>query len=212
MNQHDTPWRRRTEAMAHERLSNGFTVTYDMDNDTAEHNPFQAPRASLDNDWPSDHPEAIRRRYLSHEASAKSLGTLHLCAGIVCILISIGLWFVPLQPSILDGPTIVLAVVGVAMLFLAVAANRLKRWSRFPSAVLAVVVGLAAFIIGIPIAAYFLYVMFGANGQMVYSEEYREVIKQTPHIKYRTPAIAWTVLLLLIGLIGLGVAASVFGP
>ncbi len=34
--------------MAHERLSNGFTVTYDMDNDTAEHNPFQAPRASLD--------------------------------------------------------------------------------------------------------------------------------------------------------------------
>ncbi|HIF01531.1 MAG TPA: hypothetical protein EYG03_08985 [Planctomycetes bacterium] len=187
-------------------------MTDDMDIYAAEHNPFQAPRAWFDNDWPADHPEAIRRKYLSHEASAKSIGTLHLCGGLVCILISIGLWFVQMQPSSLNGPIVVSAVVGVAMFFLAVSANRLKRWSRFPSAVLAVAVGLAAFIVGIPIAVYFLYVMFGANGQMVYSDEYREIIKQTPHIKYRTPAIAWTVLLLLIGLIGLGVAASVFGP
>ena len=188
-------------------------MTDDLINEASEYNPFQAPRAWPDGeDWPSDHPEAIRRRYLSHEASAKSIGSLHLCGGLVCILIAIGLWFMPLQRSILNGPAISLALAGVVMFVFAVAAHRLKRWSRLPSSVLAVVTGLAAFIVGIPIAAYFLYVMFSANGQMVYSEEYREIIEQTPHVKYKTPAIAWTVLLLVIGLIGFGVVISLFAP
>ena len=40
---------------------------------------------------------------------------------------------------------------------------------------------------------------------MVFSDEYRAVIEQTPHIKYRTSIIVWIVLGLLLLLIAIGI-------
>ena len=47
---------------------------------------------------------------------------------------------------------------------------------------------------GIPITAYFLFVMFGQKEQFVYSGDYKAVIRQTSHIKHKTPVIGWVLL------------------
>jgi len=42
---------------------------------------------------------------------------------------------------------------------------------------------------------------------MVFSEEYRAVIEQTPHIKYRTSIVVWV----LLGLVLLFIAIALLG-
>ena len=44
---------------------------------------------------------------------------------------------------------------------------------------------------------------------MVFSDEYRAVIEQTPHIKYRTSIIVWIVLGLLLLLIVFGIIGAI---
>jgi len=46
---------------------------------------------------------------------------------------------------------------------------------------------------------------------MVFSAEYREIIRQTPEIKYRTSKILWFFLFLLLGLIALGIGIALIG-
>ena len=79
------------------------------------------------------------------------------------------------------------------LFYVAAAAYQLKPWSRTPSAILSVAVG-AVTCIGIPITAYFLFVMFGKNGQFVYSDEYKEVVQKTSQTKLETPTIGWVIL------------------
>jgi hypothetical protein len=44
----------------------------------------------------------------------------------------------------------------------------------------------------------------------VFSDEYREIIEQTPEIKYKTSKVLWFFLFLLLGLIGLGIVVELF--
>jgi len=46
---------------------------------------------------------------------------------------------------------------------------------------------------------------------MVFSEEYREVIAQTPHIKYKTSTIVWILLFILLAFIALGIGVALIG-
>ena len=80
----------------------------------------------------------------------------------------------------------------------------MKKWARIPTGILSGI-GLLAFPIGTLINAYVLYLIFSAKGKMVFSDEYRAVIEQTPHIKYRTSIIVWIVLGLLLLLIAFGI-------
>jgi len=181
-------------------------------NDAINHNPFEAPRSNEDGgEFPDTHPESIRRRYLSHEAAAQSIGTLHFLGAILCGLIAVFLPF-EFRNTEAYGWTVLLVFIASLFVIMGIACQRLKPWSRIPSALLGVAVGIMAACIGLPIAAYFLYIMFGANGQMVYSEEYREVIRQTPHIKYKTPVAAWIMLFTLLSLLGAGILLAMNGP
>ena len=178
-----------------------------------DYNPFLPPAESFDTErHTGTTAEAIRNRYLSHESSVRSIGSIHIAGGFVCLLWPISMYFEPLRRSSDIVPVVLLTLAGVVMFYFALAAYRLQRWSRIPSAIVTVLVGLAGACIGVPIAAYFLYVMFGPNGQMVYSDEYRQIIKQTPQIQYKTQTVSWFVLLILVSLICVVVMMTLAGP
>lgn len=45
---------------------------------------------------------------------------------------------------------------------------------------------------------------------MVFSPYYKEIISQTPHIKYKTSIVVWIFLGLLLALLGLGIVGAIF--
>ena len=53
--------------------------------------------------------------------------------------------------------------------------------------------------------------LFSAKGKMVFSEEYKGVIAETPHIKYRSSIVTWILLGLLV-IILLGIMAALIIP
>ena len=164
------------------------------------------------------HAEAIRRQYLSHEASAKSIGTLYLIGAFLIVPLGVGA-IVVTAISFLYGEisTFEAAIMGVAgMLYMGIGLGqgatglglrRLRPWARIVAIVLSAI-GLLGFPIGTLIAAYFLYILASQKGVYVFSDEYKQVILATPHIKYKTSIVVWIFLGLLLLLIGLGLIAG----
>lgn len=93
------------------------------------------------------------------------------------------------------GVTFVACYVGPAilMLWLGLGLRRLNPVVRIPASILAGI-GLIVFPIGTLISAYFLWLLLSPNGRTVFSADYRQVVAQTPHIKYRIPWWAWVML------------------
>lgn len=169
-----------------------------------DYNPFQAPENPYDPEGlASSSAVATRRKYLSHEASVKSIGTLYLLGGILCVIAGPVLLWMNLQgareaPSLAIGGIVL--VLGIVQSVTAFGLQKLRPWARIISGILS---GIGLFAIGVPtlINAYILYLLFCPKGRMVFSEEYREVMEQTPEIKYRTSIIVWIFLVLLLTLI-----------
>jgi hypothetical protein len=89
--------------------------------------------------------------------------------------------------------------------------RRLKPWARIGSGILSGI-GLLGFPIGTIINGYILYLLFSKKGSMVFSDEYKRVIQQTPHIKYRTSVIILVALGLLLFLMMLAMVGLFFAP
>lgn len=104
------------------------------------------------------------------------------------------------------GVSFIFLLLGAGQLWVGYGLRRLRKWARIPTGILSGL-GLLAFPIGTLINAYILYLLFCQKGKMVFSDEYRAVIEQTPHIKYRTSIIVWIVL----GLLLLLIAFAIFG-
>ena len=177
------------------------------------HDPHQNPYAagaSVPSAAEPTSAETIRRKYLSHEASVQSIASLFLIGGVIGLLVSIGYFVVGF--TALSGPIrrgapemfFVLAVVflafAVAQIGVAVGVRKLAAWSRVPATILSLI-GLLGFPIGTLISIYFLYLLLSRKGEMVFSDEYRDVIKRTPRIKYRTSIVVWVVLFLILSMI-----------
>lgn len=163
--------------------------------------------------------EAMRKEYLTHEASTKSIGTLYLLAGVLLILAGIlfGIGTISFAlsqttSSIKSLPTFVLMTLlflGMGAIQIAVARGLwgLKTWARNTATVFAAI-GLIGFPLGTLINGYFLYLLHSKKGEVVFSDEYKNVIAETPHIKYKTSVAVWVFLFLLVGFV---VAAIVMG-
>ncbi len=72
------------------------------------------------------------------------------------------------------------------------------------------VIGLIGFPIGTLISLYILYLLLSQKGKTVCSEHYRQVVAQTPHIKYKTSMVVWVLLGLVFLLIALVVVGAMF--
>jgi hypothetical protein len=135
--------------------------------------------------------EQIRKDHIKHEASVKSVGFLYFLAAAFLILAGVGGLISGEGPNMVVG--LVFAGLGI-----------------LPTAVLSGI-GLIGFPLGTIINGYILYLVLCQKGRTVFSDEYKRVIEQTPHIKYKTSIIVWIFLGLLLLLIGLAFLGLAFG-
>lgn len=179
-----------------------------------DRNPYAAPQTPFgDERVGSEGAEVIRRQHLSHEASIQSIGILYLLGGIFLTLG--GIATVVAAANAGPGPIellvpVVIVGLGIGQGFVGVGLRRLRRWTRIPVGILSGI-GLIGIPIGTIINGYILYLVFSTKGAMVFSDQYQEIIRQTPHIKYKTSIIVWIFLFLLLTLIAIGVLAALLG-
>ena len=157
--------------------------------------------------------ETIRKKFLSHEASVKSVGLLYWL-GSIFVLIAAGMYlFMGIallsEQEAAAGITMLIAapialVIAVLQMFLAVGIRKLKPWARICAIVLSAI-GLIGFPIGTLISAYILYLMVSKKGIYVFSDEYKQVIAATPHLKYKTSLIVWV----LVGVLAVFVVSAI---
>jgi len=154
---------------------------------------------------PSTDKELIRRKYLNHEFSVRSLGLLYYFMGGVMVL-------APIMALVLKTVArmgLAEAISGVCYLALGLLVlaigwglRGLRPWTRVPVGILSGI-GLmlfpsgaliSAYVLYLVINAYILYLVFSPRGATVFSPEYREIIRQTPHVTYQLSRL--TVILL----------------
>ena len=177
-----------------------------------DENPFASPtvEATLQPVGVDDASDAvrIRRQYIKHEASVKSVGVLYYLGAI-------GGGF-GIAMSIVEGIdsnqfgaglsiAAICATVAAVFVLLGVGMRKLARWVRIPVGLLSVV-GLLNFPFGTLINAYILYLVFGAKGNVVFSPEYQEVIRRTPHVKYKTSPVVVVLLVILLAFLAIAIA------
>jgi len=138
---------------------------------------------------------------------------LYYLGGFLILVASLWLLFTPTNgpaPTEMTLLVVLLPVLAIAQLFTAYGLRKLKSWARISTGFISGI-GLIGFPTGTLINAYILYLVFSAKGRMVFSEEYREVIAQTPHIKYKTSTIVWILLFILLAFIALGIGVALIG-
>jgi hypothetical protein len=174
-------------------------------------NPYAPPEARVDDvsDAPSE-AEAIRREFIKHEASVRSIGILYYIGGVIMILGTLGFLVaglgapseMPVGGAGLAIFVVVYGALGVLSLFLGRGIRQLKSWARTTATVLAVI-GLIGFPIGTLINGYILYLLLSAKGKRIFAPDYAAIVAATPFVKYRTSTVVWV----LIGLVVLFVVA-----
>lgn len=166
----------------------------------------------------SSQAEQIRRTHLSHEASIQSIGALFLLGAFFVTLAGVFLISVSLYSLITGAPQpespLILLGIGVFELTLGIlqgmtgfALRKLRSGGRVGGIVFSII-GLLGFPIGTLISAYFIYLLASKKGAYIFSDEYRRIVAETPHVKLKTSIIIWIFLALLLGLIGLGVVVA----
>ena len=157
--------------------------------------------------------EQIRKDHLKHEASLQSVGVLYYLGGTALIILGmVGFTAGTAGANVASMATSAFFLaIGVCQIVVGTGLRRLRTWARIPSGILSGI-ALLGFPIGTLINGYVLYLLFSAKGRMVLSEEYRAVIEQTPHIKYRTSIVVWILLILLILIVGFAILAAFLIP
>lgn len=182
-----------------------------MNPDLFDNNPFAAPETiSWSEDADSRPAAAIRRTFLDHEASVQSIGLLYLLGCGLCIATGSMVVFrtfageYPLSSRLGVG----FGIIGLGFIqgIIGSGLRGLKRWTRIPVTLLSVV-GLLAIPVGTIINGYILYLLFSSKGATVFSDEYKEIIRQTPDIRYRTSIVVW----IFLGLLGVVILFVLFG-
>lgn len=167
--------------------------------------------------------EAIRRKYIKHETSVKSIGSLYLLGSILTILISIAVAIflitafanprgheIPPLPFVLLGPLLYLGL-GLFQGAVGIAIRRLKNWSRIVVIIFSFF-GLLGFPFGTLICGYILYLLLSKKSQYIFTDEYRHIVAATPHVKYkhRTSIVVWILLAFVLAFVTIVIFAALF--
>lgn len=147
--------------------------------------------------------EELRRKYLNHETSVRSVGSFLNFFGVLFVFIGVNVVFDRFGSNTVDQ-LIGLALAGffAAICFLvAYGVRGLRGWSRIPVALLACL-SLIGFPVGTVIGICVLWLYFCPRGRKVFSPEYRELVARTPAIKYQSSplvrVLGWIVMLLFV--------------
>lgn len=181
-------------------------------------NPYQVSPAAVSSPPPSDS-ESIRKYYLSNEASIKSIGTMYFLGALLLGIATIVYGFAFLDSINSRSRYFSMTFIsGLAMLFsgtLTIVQGicawglwRLRGWARILATTLSCF-GVLLIPVGTLICGYFLYLLQCDKANVVFSAAYKNVIRETPHVKYKTPALNWIILgLVILAIAGLIIAWS----
>ena len=176
-------------------------------------NPYAPPSADVTPAMGGiDDAESIRRQFLNHEASIRSIGFLYLLGFFGMVLLGISSLFMLFSSETMGAGLLMLAVAGVIGLlnyYLGTGLRRLDPKVRLGATILAVI-GLLGFPFGTLINGYILYLLHGEKGKRVLTREYQQVVAATPHIKYRTPLWVWLFILAILALFVFAVTMAVW--
>jgi hypothetical protein len=196
-------------------------------------NPYQAPEIQDVQAIPVVNAEAaaIRTFHISHEASVKGVGALYILGGLLMAFGTISALQMGQAGNVQSAGSLAYnSVFAIAGIIAGFGLRKLRPWARLLTIVLSVIsllssllaVGVsfqaggaavgavfAGLAIGGAINAYIIYLMASSKGRMVFSPEYKEVIAQTPGIKYRSKVLL-IFLLIILALIVVGGLAAVF--
>lgn len=156
--------------------------------DSVDADPFAPPKAdTTPNFAPPSEDERIRRKFLNHEASIRGIGALWILGGAVAAFGAVAALIGLLGRAGVREVGFILfyALFAGVTLWTGIKVRRLRPEGRVPGLVLGGI-GLIGIPIGTLISIYILYMLGSNKGAFVMSEEYREVIGRTPHIKYRS--------------------------
>lgn len=182
-----------------------------------ESNPYAPPRANIVHASADTEAEKIRREHIKTEAIIKSAGALYylgaamLMLGAITNLGSPGAsWGIRSSSSNMQLLTGVF-VLGLSLFiaWVAFALRRLRGWARIPTIIISCL-GLLNFPIGTLINGYVLFNVISRKAVMVFSEDYKRIIAETPHIKYKSSTGAIALLLVLLTILGLVIAYAVY--
>lgn len=177
-------------------------------------NPYATPKEFAINPTTTEGAELIRQTNLQHEASVKSVGSLYLLGAAICLVPGIGM----VAAGFMDRTREMLETILLGVFYLALAVlygvigkaiRNLRPWSRIAAIVLSAI-GLIGFPLGTIISGYILYLMVCAKGQLVFTPEYKSVIEQTPHMKYKTSKLVIILLLVLVAVFLLVIGLAIF--
>lgn len=184
-------------------------------------NPYAAPSASpyagyAPPGMSQSEAERIRRELINHEASIKSVGSLYLLSAIFCgfgLLVVVGLVIASLSGAnegaetlgVTLGLSLLYVLLGAASYWIGKGLRQLDVKVRTPTVVLSAI-GLLGFPFGTLINAYIIYLLVGEKGKRVFSPDYQEIIRATPHIQYKSPWLMGC----LIGIVLIAVITAIF--
>jgi hypothetical protein len=182
-------------------------------------NPYAAPVSDIGPVQPPVSDAArIRREHIAHETSLKNVGILYYVGGLFAAFVVIGfvIMFFSQRRQVI-GPQeflIMLFVTGIygaigALLFVSgYGMRRLQRWVKIPAGFLSGL-GLLAVPCGTLINGYILYLIFSRKGTVILSEEYQEIIRQTPGTKCKTSPVTLAIALVLLAVLVATIAWTV---
>lgn len=195
-----------------------MSSTHEQPDSPQDFNPFQAPSEVGVAADTSD--ERIRREHMGHESSIKTVGALFLLAAFFY-----GVLFITAISVLVRGGQIatvrvvVIAIFSIWLFPTSIGLIRLLPWSRWTGVIYAIINLLSVLtilanqgpgpgLIMLFINIYILSLLLSARGRTVFTDEYREVIKRTPHIKRKTSRLVIALVILLLLVIAIAVLSS----
>jgi hypothetical protein len=159
---------------------------------------------------PTQNAVEIRRANLGHEAAIKSVGILYYIASVLSFIAAVG------SPFDTHEKPHLRIIIGILMALLSYAYWKLGEWfrglnakARTPGTILACF-GLLGVPLGTVISAYVLYLINSRKGKIVFSDEYKAVVAETPDIAYRISKVVWYLIYFTVAVIALAILGLIF--
>ncbi len=170
-----------------------------------EFNPFAAPR-TVDFEPINTTDESLRKQYIAHEASVKSVGLLFFIGAVINILMPLLLLSDGGSKTMPIFTALLLILLGAVQFWVGIGLRRLTKIARIFATIFAAI-GLIWVPVGTVIGMYLLYLFWCGAGQVVFSEQYKGLIRRTPRVKNKTSnGMMMLLLVVLLGLLAVGIS------
>ncbi len=191
---------------------NPYAVSVTASNDSAP------PSQGLSGDAAS-----VRNFHLAHESAIKGFGLLYAIGAGVYILFAIAAVIFSVFAFAAMNKDAGMAIGVVTLIYAAVyfaigslvalvssGLYKLSDVGKIGGAIFSVL-SLCGIPIGTLLGAYMLYLLFSEKGNSIFTQRYRSIVKETPHIRTRIPVFVWIILACSGLLLVLGILLAVVG-